>query len=55
VDDTSYLIPVGVGIEFKVDKNISLGSTLLFNFTDLDDIPDDDSFITWLTGIRIRF
>ncbi len=55
VDDTSYLIPVGLGVEFKVDRNISIGSTLLFNFTDLDDIPDDDSFISWLTGLRIRF
>ncbi len=55
VNDTSYLIPVGLGIEFKVDRNISIGSTLLFNFTDMDDIPDDDFFVTWLTGIRIRF
>jgi len=54
-DDTSFLIPIGVGIEFDVARNISIGSSLLFNFTDLDDVRDENFFVSWLTGIRIRF
>ncbi len=54
-DDTSFLIPLGFGAEYRLTEKISLESTLLFNFTDLDDVRDDDFFITWLIGARFHF
>lgn len=54
-DDTSFLIPLGFGAEYRLTNQISLESTLLFNFTDLHLGRDDNFFITWLTGVRFRF
>ncbi len=54
-DDTSFLIPIGFGAGYRLSQKISLESTLLFNFTDLDDVRNDDFFITWLTGVRFHF
>lgn len=34
--DTSWLIPLGVGLDYKIDEKLSLTSTFLLNFTDLD-------------------
>ncbi|WP_447972808.1 hypothetical protein [Nitrospira sp. Kam-Ns4a] len=34
--DTSWLIPLGVGLDYKVDETVTLTSTFLLNFTDLD-------------------
>jgi hypothetical protein len=34
--DTSWLIPIGVGLDFALNQQISLTSTFLLNFTDLD-------------------
>ncbi len=34
--DTSWLIPLGVGLDYKVDPGIFLTTTFLLNFTDLD-------------------
>ena len=52
-DDTSWLIPIGMGVEFRVDKNLYLDSTLLLNLTDLN-IPgaSDDLHVTWFVGLR---
>lgn len=54
VDDTNFLIPLGLGAEYKLTDRISLDTTLLFNFTDLD-IRDESFFITWLVGVKIPF
>lgn len=54
VDDTSFLIPLGLGAEYKLSDRISLDSTLLFNFTDLD-IRGESFFITWLVGVKFPF
>jgi hypothetical protein len=54
-DDTSYLIPVGVGAEYRLGPKLALDTTLLFNFTDLDDVGDEDFFITWLVGVKFAF
>jgi hypothetical protein len=35
-DDTSWLIPIGVGLDFAVNQTISLTADFLLNFTDLD-------------------
>ena len=34
--DTSYVIPLGLGIDYPLDRNVSFTITLLLNFTDLD-------------------
>ncbi len=34
-DDTSFLIPLGIGAEFRLNNSLSLDNTFLFNFTDL--------------------
>jgi len=35
-DDTSWLIPIGVGLDYAVNQNVSLTTNFLLNFTDLD-------------------
>ena len=35
-DDTSWLIPIGVGLDFAVNQTIRLTADFLLNFTDLD-------------------
>lgn len=55
--DTSFLIPIGLGAEYRLSQKISLESTLLFNFTDLDEIRTDRNekfFITWTIGARFH-
>lgn len=54
-DDTSFLIPLGFGAEYRLTRNISLGSSFLFNITDLDRVRNENFFISWLSGIRVRF
>jgi opacity protein-like surface antigen len=54
VDDTSFLIPLGVGAEYKLTNSISLDNTFLFNFTDLG-VQDTNFFFTWLIGLKFRF
>jgi hypothetical protein len=55
-DDTSFLIPLGVGLEYRLTSRISLDTTVFFNFTDLDvGSGDDNFFLTWLVGVRIPF
>jgi len=53
-DDTSFLIPIGLGAEYKLNSRISLDTTLLFNFTDLN-VRDENFFITWLLGVKFPF
>lgn len=35
-DDTSWLIPIGVGLDYRVSQLVSLTANFLLNFTDLD-------------------
>src|SRR4030042_1379830 len=35
-DDLSFLIPLGIGAEYRLTNSISLDPTFLFTFTDLD-------------------
>ena len=53
-DDTSYLIPFGVGAEYKLTNSISLDGTILFNFTNID-VGNEDFFVTWLFGVKFAF
>lgn len=53
--DASFLIPLGFGAEYRLSKDLSLASSFLFNFTDLDEVRSENFFITWLVGIRVHF
>ena len=53
-DDVSFLIPLGIGAEFRLNNSLSLDNTFLFNFTDLD-VRDKHFFFTWLFGVKYRF
>jgi opacity protein-like surface antigen len=53
-DDVSFLIPLGIGVEYRLTNSISLDTNFLFNFTDLD-VRDQNFFFTWLVGLRYRF
>ena len=53
-DDVSFLIPLGLGAEYRLTNEISLDTTFLFNFTELD-VRDEHFFFTWLVGLRYRF
>ncbi len=49
--DTSYLIPFGIGAEYKLKDSVSLDTTFLFNITNLD-VRDEKFFVTWLVGLK---
>ena len=53
-DDTSFLIPFGIGAEYKLTGSVSLDGTVLFNITDLD-VGNEDFFVTWLIGLKFAF
>jgi hypothetical protein len=53
-DDTGVLFPVGPGLEYRLTDDISLGSTLLFNFAD-NDVRRERFFVSLLGGLRVRF
>jgi opacity protein-like surface antigen len=53
-DDVSFLIPLGIGAEYRLTNSISADTTFLFNFTDLD-VRDKNFFFTWLVGLKYRF
>jgi opacity protein-like surface antigen len=53
-DDVSFLIPLGIGAEYRLTNSISLDTNFLFNFTNLD-VQDKNFFFTWLVGLRYRF
>jgi hypothetical protein len=55
-DDTSFLIPLGVGAEYQLSPRLSLDTTAFFNFTDISvRNKDTNFFFTWLVGLRVPF
>lgn len=54
-NSTSFLIPIGFGANYRLTRELSLESTLLFNITDLGSGVNDSFFITWLIGARFHF
>lgn len=38
-NDTSFLIPLGIGVDYALNRTVSLTGTFLLNFTDLDTGP----------------
>jgi hypothetical protein len=53
-DDFSFLIPLGIGAGYRLSKSISLDTTFLFNFTNLD-VRDENFFFTWFVGLKFPF
>jgi opacity protein-like surface antigen len=53
-NDFSFLLPLGIGAEYRLTNSIWLDNTFLFNFTDLD-VRDTHFFFTWLVGLKYRF
>jgi opacity protein-like surface antigen len=52
--DTSFIIPMGVGVEYKLRESIILDTAFLLNFTNLD-VRDKRVFGTWLIGVKVPF
>jgi opacity protein-like surface antigen len=50
-DDSSYLIPLGIGAEYRLTDSILLDGSIMVNFNDLD-FRDGDSFVTWFIGVK---
>jgi opacity protein-like surface antigen len=53
-DDVGILFPLGLGVEYRLTKSISLDTSFFFNFTDVD-VGDEEFFFTWLVGVKYRF
>ena len=55
-DDTSFLFPLGVGLEYRLNPRLSLDTTAFFNLTDISvRNKEKDFFFTWLLGVKIPF
>jgi opacity protein-like surface antigen len=55
-DDTSFLIPLGAGLEYRLNPRLSLDTTAFFNFTDINvRNTDRNFFFTWLVGVKLPF
>jgi hypothetical protein len=53
-DDTSWLIPFGVGIDHTLDSGVTLTATTLVNFTNLD-VAGDDAHVMPSLMFGLRF
>ena len=53
--DTSFLIPIGVGLDFALNQHVSLISTFLLNFTDIDTGRGNDANVMPGLTFGIRY
>lgn len=53
--DTSWLIPIGIGVDFALNEKLSLTSTFLLNFTDVHTGQGTDAHIMPGLTFGIRF
>ena len=54
-NDTSFLIPLGIGVDYSLTRTISLTGTFLLNFTDLDTGPGTDTNVMPGLTFGVRF
>ncbi|MGH7255811.1 MAG: hypothetical protein ACREI3_08545, partial [Nitrospirales bacterium] len=56
-DDTSFLIPLGIGLDFQLSQALAVNATFLINFTDLDTGPGNNDDTTVMPGLTfgVRF
>jgi opacity protein-like surface antigen len=52
--DTSFLLPFGLGAEYKLTNAVSLDATVLLNATNLK-VRDENLFVTFLFGLKFAF
>jgi hypothetical protein len=52
--DTSWLIPLGIGVDYRLDEKVFLTSTFMLNFTDLDLGRGNTATVipAWTIGVR---
>ena len=50
--DSGYLLPLGLGVEYRLSPKVTLDTTLFFNFTD---VHDNTFFVSWIAGAKIPF
>ena len=53
--DTSFLIPIGVGLDFALNQQVSLTATFLLNFTDVDTGRGTDTNVMPGLTFGVRF
>jgi len=53
--DTSWLIPVGIGLDYKLNPKISLTTTFLLNFTDIETGRRKDAHVMPGLTFGVRF
>jgi len=53
--DTSWLIPVGIGLDYKLNPKMSLTTTFLLNFTDIDTGRRKDAHVMPGLTFGVRF
>lgn len=54
-DDTSWLIPIGAGADYKLTDSLSIVGTFLLNFTDLDTGRGSDAHVMPGFTVAVRF
>ncbi|MER3421918.1 MAG: hypothetical protein C4293_00475 [Nitrospiraceae bacterium] len=54
-DDTPWLIPLGVGLDWALTDTIGITGTFLLNFTDLDVGFDNDTNVMPGLSVGLRF
>jgi hypothetical protein len=54
-DDTSWLIPIGVGADYKLADGLNITGTFLLNFTDLDTGRGSDAHLMPGFTVGVRF
>lgn len=53
--DTSWLIPIGIGVDYKLNNNLALTSTFLLNFTDVNTGRGTDASVMPGLTFGVRF
>lgn len=54
-DDTSFLIPLGLSLDYEMNRDMSMTATFLVNFTNLDTGPGQDTTIMPGLTLGVRF
>lgn len=54
-DDTSWLIPLGIGVDYAVTRTVGLTTAFLLNFTDLDTGPGTHTNVMPGLTFGVRF
>lgn len=53
--DTSFLIPLGVGLDYQLNKVLAVNVTFLLNFTDLETGPGQSGETNVMPGLTFGF